>query len=100
MSKQLDSILSRATTTTPRKQTPVPDSKSDTAPAKVTTLKPALKPSAEPQKSINVYVPFSVAKALNVMAAQEEVTVRSLVLRGLKEIGIDVSDNEIRDKRK
>lgn len=100
MSKQLDSILSRATTTTPRKQAPMPDNKRDPEPAKVAISMQAPKPPAEPQKSINVYVPVSVAKALNVKAAEEESTVRSLVLRGLKQIGISIPDDEIRDRRK
>lgn len=103
MSKQLDSILSRATTTTPRRSEPstvVAEPKAKPAKAKAAELKSAPKPKPEREKSIQVNVPASVARALNIRAAEEESTVRSLVLRGLKEIGLDISEDQIRDRRK
>jgi hypothetical protein len=57
-------------------------------------------PVAEPERAIQAYVPISVAKALNMRAAAEDVTVRTLILQGLKAIGFEISDSQVRDRRK
>ena len=87
MSKQLESILSRATTATPaaKPESPI-----------------AVKPSTavEPQRPIQAHVPASVARAVMIRAAEEGTTVRTIILQGLRAIGIDVPEAEIRDKRR
>ena len=116
-SKQLSSILGRSIPATPKAQQP------EAAPAPVETLptgqgaevtvlqtkatKPAAKPKAEkpspvaePQKSIQAYVPASLVRQLNIKAAQEDTTVRTIILKGLKALGMDVLDDELRDRRK
>jgi hypothetical protein len=124
-SKQLDSILSRVTSATP-KAAPEGQGAQSPAPAKalavpesaeVVDLKPVRPkaskaapkaPPAEPvaeaakelQKSVQAYVPVSLVRALNIRAAEDGTTVRSLLLQGLKSIGFSVSDDEIRDRRK
>lgn len=114
-SKQLESILGRVTTATPKAQSTAPQPVKEAAAAaavksEVITLAPASpkvarkadkapKP-AQPERSIQAYVPVSVARALNVRAAQEDVTIRTLILQGLKSIGIEVSDDDLRDRRK
>lgn len=67
-------------------------------PAKAAKAKP--EPVVEPQRPIQAYVPASLAKALNVRAAEEGVTVRTLILQGLKSMGMSVPEAELRDKRK
>ena len=119
-SKQLSSILNRAIAPTPKVE-PVADpiivqEKAVEAPltAEIVTLpkpdkpakaakeKPVEKPAPvlEPQKAIQAYVPASVAKALNIRAAEEGGTVRTIILQGLKAIGVAVPDEELRDRRK
>lgn len=65
------------------------------------TKAPAPQPrKAEPERAIQAYVPVSIAKALNMRAVQEDVTVRTLILQGLKAIGFDVPEEDLRDRRK
>jgi hypothetical protein len=45
-------------------------------------------------------VPAHVRKQVDIMGAHEGVSLRTLVLRGLREIGITVSDEEIRGGHK
>ena len=68
-----------------------------TKPAKAPAPQPR---KAEPARAIQAYVPVSIAKALNMRAAQEDVTVRTLILQGLKAIGFDVPEEDLRDRRK
>ncbi len=112
-SKQLESILGKAVAATPRPQVVPAPQQPAAAPAVVTlpvaekkkTEKPAKAPApepkkAEPERAIQAYVPVSIAKALNMRAAEEDVTVRTLILRGLKAIGFDVNEADLRDRRK
>jgi len=88
MSKQLESILGKATRATPEE------------PKEEKRKLEVVEPKAEPQKSIQAYVPESVARAVNIKAAEEEVTVRTILLQGLNAIGIQVPEHEMRDRRK
>lgn len=111
-SKQLSSILDRAipTTkkTTPSEVTPDPVTQEELPKsAEVVTIKKAEKPkkekaptTPEPQKAIQAYVPASVARAINIRAAEEGVTVRTIILQGLKAVGVSVPEEELRDRRK
>lgn len=109
MSKQLESILARATTATPKPSSiinaPEPSQaelsgKSRQSSAKEDRVASVAALKAEPQKAIQAYVPASVAKALSVKAAEEGVTVRVLLLRALKKEGYSVPEEEIKDRRK
>ena len=146
MSKQLDSILGRATRATPEPRTaPEPPMPAEAMSgggegaralqarvaetvqsppaaqkraAKAKTKPKATDPSAaapepahdiperpaeamaEPQRPIQAVVPVSVARALAVKAAMEDTTVRDLILRGLAAIGLDVPEDECRDRRR
>jgi hypothetical protein len=111
-SKQLSGILNRAIAPTPRVapqsepenvQTPDIQPTADilTLPkAEAPAKKAKLEPVAEPQRPIQAYVPASLVKALNMRAAEEGTTVRTLILQGLKSIGLAVPEAELRDKRK
>ena len=146
MSKQLDSILGRATRATPEPRTALePPASAEAVPgegegaralqarvaetvqsppaAQKRTAKVKTKPKAtplsaaapqpahdiperpaeamaEPQRPIQAVVPVSVARALAVKAAMEDTTVRDLILRGLAAIGLDVPEDECRDRRR
>ena len=49
--------------------------------------------------TVSFLVPESLHYGLKVCAAQERTTVRGMVLRGLKAIGLDVPDDELNDRR-
>jgi hypothetical protein len=113
-SKQLSGILNRAIAPTP-KVAPQPEPEIVQAPEiqlsadiltlpKVETPTKAARakpePIAEPQRPIQAYVPASLVKALNMRAAEEGTTVRTLILQGLKGLGLPVPEAELRDKRK
>ena len=125
-SKQLESILGRSIPATARPvpaavASPPPENKEPAgqgAPLTVVESKPAPKvatkatpkpkatkaqaepAAAEPQKSIQAYVPASLVRQLNIKAAEEGTTVRTIILQGLKALGLPVADEELRDRRK
>jgi hypothetical protein len=66
---------------------------------KAEKAKPATVKAPEPQKSIQAYVPVSVDRALRLRAAEEGTTTRNIILQGLKAIGFDVPEEEMRDRR-
>ncbi|MDV4159307.1 hypothetical protein [Rhizobium brockwellii] len=111
-SKQLEGILGRVTTATPTAKAAAqaaPQPAPSTAdvvkmPASETRAPRQIAPKAivkkaEPQKSVQAFVPASIDKALRIKAAEEGTTTRTIILRGLKAIGFDVPEDELRDKR-
>lgn len=90
-SKQLSSLLKKAPPATVRQE---PPAKPEPAP---TALAPA---EASREVQLHVLVPAHVRKQVDIMGAHEGVSLRTLVLRGLREIGIKVSDEEIRGGHK
>ena len=56
--------------------------------------------SSRAERQLHATVPACVERALKIKAAEEGATVRTLVLRGLQAIGIDVPADEIGDRRK
>ena len=49
---------------------------------------------------LHVLVPAHVRKQVDIMGAYEGLSLRTLVLRGLRDIGIQISDEEIRGGHK
>lgn len=90
-SKQLSSLLKKAPPATVTAGRPV---RSEPEPA------PAAMPEASREVQLHVLVPAHVRKQVDIMGAHEGVSLRTLVLRGLREIGIKVSDAEIRGGHK
>ncbi|WP_454508515.1 hypothetical protein [Mesorhizobium sp. Arg314] len=86
----------------PEKEPRVPASRpsAKSAAAKPAVIRAVVPVASEPERSIQAYVPLSIAKALNMRAAQEDVTVRTLILQGLQAIGFEISPEQIRDRRK
>lgn len=57
-------------------------------------------PAAEDrQVTVSFLVPERLHYGLKVRAAQERTTVRGMVLRGLKAIGLEVSEEDLSDRR-
>jgi propanediol dehydratase small subunit len=105
MSKQLESILSRAPRATvglevvvpskneqpvqpPRQETPSAETPAAAAAARVRDV------------SLGIEVPESVKRAVAMKAATEGITNRTVLLRALQAAGIDVPEDELRDRRK
>ena len=88
-SKQLSSLLRK---TPPATVAAEPDAKLQAVQA--TT------PEVSREVQLHVLVPAHVRKQVDIMGAHEGVSLRTLVLRGLREIGIQVSDEEIRGGHK
>lgn len=69
--------------------------------------KPGRSASASSRKTLSskdvalqVMVPPAVKLELNIRAAREGTTQRTIVLEALKSIGLSVSDDDLRDRRK
>jgi phosphoketolase len=55
--------------------------------------------SSEPEVPLQITVPTRVKRALDVKAAQTGRTRRALVLEGLKQLGVDVTEGDIAGRR-
>jgi hypothetical protein len=90
-SKQLSSLLKKAPPATVSEGAR-PKPEADTA--------VVVTQEASREVQLHVLVPAHVRKQVDIMGAHEGVSLRTLVLRGLREIGIKVSDDEIRGGHK
>lgn len=62
---------------------------------------PALGPSPNPEEApLQVMVPLAVKRQLAIMSAEKGESFRTLTLRGLRAIRLDVPDAELVDRRK
>jgi hypothetical protein len=56
--------------------------------------------SAEPEVPLQVLVPPRIREELGIMVARERgASLRSLILRGIRSLGIEVTEEEIKGKR-
>jgi hypothetical protein len=53
----------------------------------------------EPDVPLQVLVPAHIREELGIMVAKERVSLRSLILRSVRGLGIEVTEEEIRGKR-
>ena len=90
-SKHLSSLLKKAPPATVSQE---PLAKPEPVPVAVTPTE------ASREVQLHVLVPAHVRKQVDIMGAHEGTSLRTLVLRGLREIGIQVSDEEIRGGHK
>jgi hypothetical protein len=56
-------------------------------------------PAIEPEVPLQVLIPASIRKQLALKAAEEGQSLRALVLRAIRSLGINVTDAEIKGKR-
>src|SRR4051812_20054184 len=56
-------------------------------------------PAIEPEVPLQVLIPASIRKQLAFKAAEEGQSLRALVLRAIRSLGITVTDAEIKGKR-
>ena len=55
--------------------------------------------SDEPEVPLQVLVPVHIREELGIMVAKERVSLRSLILRAVRSLGIEVTEEEIKGKR-
>lgn len=94
-SKQLGALLSTVPPATAR---PAPQS----IPARSPPIAPS--PTAVPGRGtkevpLQVLIPEHIREQLGIMAVKERASLRALILRAVRGLGIEVTDEEIRDKR-
>jgi hypothetical protein len=53
----------------------------------------------EPEVPLQVLVPAHIREELGILVAKERVSLRSLILRGVRSLGIEVTEEEIKGKR-
>jgi hypothetical protein len=53
----------------------------------------------EPEVPLQVLVPARIREELGIMVAKERVSLRALILRSVRSLGIEVTEEEIRGKR-
>src|SRR5258708_23368631 len=99
-SKHLGALLNRVPPATarptPPQPAPVPAAVAATAPA-------AAKRRPEPVRNakevpLQVLVPEHIREQLGIMAARERTSLRALILRAVRSLRIEVTDEEIKDK--
>ena len=94
-SKQLGALLNTVPPATARPAPPAAVARPATA-APSLLVAPARSGKEVP---LQVLIPEHVREQLGVMAAKERASLRALILRAIRNLGIDVTDEEIRDKR-
>jgi hypothetical protein len=99
-SKKLGALLQSVPPATARA---VPEASPAAPPAKApSSPRRAVAPVAardEPEVPLQVLVPVHIREELGIMVAKERVSLRSLILRGVRGLGIEVTDEEIKGKR-
>jgi hypothetical protein len=53
----------------------------------------------EPEVPLQVLVPAHIREELGIMVAKERISLRSLILRSVRSLGIEVTEEEIKGKR-
>ena len=56
-------------------------------------------PEPVPDLLLQVRIPAHIRKALDHLSIDRDESLRTLVLRGLRSLGIEVTDEELRDRR-
>jgi hypothetical protein len=94
-SKQLGALLNTVPPATARPAPPVAVAPLPAA-APSRTAAPARSAKEVP---LQVLIPEHIREQLGILAAKERASLRALVLRAIRGLGIEVTDEEIRDKR-
>jgi hypothetical protein len=101
-SKQLGALLSAVPPATARSAPPIEQPPAPQVRAKPMPLARTEAPSrakAAPEVPLQVLVPEHVREELGILAAKERTSLRALILRAVRSLGIAVADEEIKGKR-
>src|SRR4051794_26313573 len=94
-SKQLGALLNTVPPATARPLAPA----IEVMPSAATPAHPEIPARSIKEVPLQVLIPEHVREQLGIMAAKERASLRALVLRAVRSLGIEVSEEEIRDKR-
>jgi hypothetical protein len=93
-SKQLGALLNTVPPATARPAAPVVVARPARAPS------PAEAPlRGAKEVPLQVLIPEHIREQLGILAAKERASLRALILRAIRGLGIEVTDEEVRDKR-
>ena len=95
-SKKLGALLQSVPPATARAESVSPPSKEQPAPRQAGPV-PVIREEAE--VPLQVLVPARVREELGILAAKERQSLRALILRAVRSLGVEVSEAEIRGKR-
>ena len=102
-SKQLGALLSAVppatARSTPPAVEPLPVPEARPTPAAVARMAAPASAKAVPEVPLQVLVPEHIREELGIMAARERTSLRALMLRAVRGLGIAVTDEEIKGKR-
>ena len=96
-SKQLGALLNMVPPATARATVPL-----TIAPVPVPSPPPEPTPVARRSSKevpLQVLIPEHVREQLGILAAKERASLRALILRAVRSLGVEVADEEIKDKR-
>ena len=96
-SKQLGAILNQVPPATARPGAEPPALAPAAVPAPAKRHPAPLRPAR--QVPMQVLVPEPIREQLGIIAARERTSLRALILRAVRSLGIEVTDEEIKDKR-
>lgn len=96
-SKQLSQLIRKAPPATVQDDEPAA---AEPAPAPVPPSAPPLKKAAEPEVPIQVKIPESIRKQLYHLSVEEGVSLRTLMLRAIQSLGIEVPQDELNSRRR
>jgi hypothetical protein len=97
-SKQLSSLLRKAPPATVPEDEPEA-MKISPEPVRAKPVAAKQKP-AEPEVPIQVKIPRSIQKQLYHLSVEEGVSLRTLILRGIQSLGIEVPKDELNSRRR
>jgi hypothetical protein len=100
-SKKLGALLQSVPPATARA---VPDAGADVPAATTPTgprrvVPPVIVKQDDPEVPLQVLIPAHIREELGIMIAKERTSLRSLILRAIRGLGIEVTEEEIKGKR-
>jgi hypothetical protein len=98
-SKKLGALLRSVPPATVRTEASEATSATPPPPSAATPQHQTAPEGIEPEVPLQVLIPRRIRTQLGVQAAQERRSLRELILRAIRNLGIEVSDEEIRGKR-
>jgi hypothetical protein len=101
-SKQLASLMRSVPPATARTEQHISPAAAVAQPEPTPRRPPAVPPTAfkeEAEVPLQVLIPARIREELGIMGAKERVSLRALILRGVRSLGIHVTEEEIRGKR-
>jgi hypothetical protein len=100
-SKKLGALLQSVPPATARPIADISPAEPLSRPEPITRRMEAPAPVAreEPEVPLQVLIPAHIREELGIMVAKERTSLRALILRAVRSLGIEVTDEEVRGKR-